>query len=90
MEVQLTTRTTDFFVVAKMSVDLVGFVNLVGIGYMAYMDPRDFNKFDQFTTICVSGLVEPLSFFLSFVTKPEILKNELNFLAKKLSLLKAA
>ena len=33
MEVQLTTRTTDFFVVAQMSVDLVGFVILVGFGY---------------------------------------------------------
>ena len=30
--VQLTTSYTDFFVVAKMSVDLVGFVNLVGVG----------------------------------------------------------
>ena len=29
---QLTTRTTDFFVVSKMSVDLVGFVILVGVG----------------------------------------------------------
>ena len=31
MEVQLTTRTTDFFVVAQMSVDLVGFLKLVGV-----------------------------------------------------------
>ena len=30
--IELTTSTTDFFVVAQMSVDLVGFVNLVGIG----------------------------------------------------------
>ena len=28
--IQLTTSVTDFFVVAQMSVDLVGFVNLVG------------------------------------------------------------
>ena len=31
-KVQLTTSLTDFFVVAQMSVDLVGFVNLVGAG----------------------------------------------------------
>ena len=36
-QVQLTTSITDFFVVGKMSVDLVGFVNLVGV---AYQDPR--------------------------------------------------
>ena len=30
--VQLTTSSTDFFVVAQMSVDLVGFVILVGFG----------------------------------------------------------
>ena len=30
--VQLTTSSTDFFVVAQMSVDLVGFVVLVGVG----------------------------------------------------------
>ena len=32
-KVQLTTTCTDFFVVAQMSVDLVGFVKLVGVGY---------------------------------------------------------
>ena len=32
--VQLTTSSTDFFVVAQMSVDLVGFVNLVGVGFV--------------------------------------------------------
>ena len=31
--IQLTTRYTDFFVVGQMSVDLVGFVKLVGVGY---------------------------------------------------------
>ena len=30
--VQLTTSSADFFVVAQMSVDLVGFVKLVGVG----------------------------------------------------------
>ena len=34
---QLTTRTTDFLVVSKMSVDLVGFVILVGV---VYQDPK--------------------------------------------------
>ena len=33
LTIQLTTRSTDFFVVGKMSVDLVGFVNLVGVEY---------------------------------------------------------
>ena len=32
-KIQLTTRTADFFVVSKMSVDLVGFVILVGLVY---------------------------------------------------------
>ena len=31
--IQLTTSITDFFVVGKMSVDLVGFVNLVSVAY---------------------------------------------------------
>ena len=34
LELQLTTSKTDFFVVPQMSVDLVGFVNLVGVGTM--------------------------------------------------------
>ena len=44
ISIQSTTRITDFFVVGKMSVDLIGFVNLVGV---AYQDPRAY-KFKRF------------------------------------------
>ena len=55
---QLTTRTTDFFVVGKMSVDLVGFVIIVGVNYQ---DPwEDNKKYSSVKTEHMKGFYQPL------------------------------
>ena len=70
-----------------MSVDIVGFVNLVGIRYMAYMDPRDHTT--QIRPIYNNlrfWACRTLEFFLSICHKDENCNEFNEFLAQILSL----
>ena len=84
-EIQTSTRIPAKIVVALFSGILVN----SGILVEAVTPLRQPYKVDLFSTTCVSRLVQPLHppprvFSLSFVKKLGILKNLLNFLAKKI------